>query len=564
MRIFAGEWVRTWLTRLGMKDGEAIESKMVSRRIEGAQKKVEERNFEIRKNLLEYDEVMDEQRKRVYQYRQNILDGANCKELILEMIDTQVEQQLEEFLARDFGTESYAAWAGGRLNIELDNRDFRGMDFPSAESFTKDQAERMAAGQVLDLIEETLPVDEESREWNWAALAKIVNTRWQLSLRDRDLKKIGRDALDEFLIDKARIAIDKVDLGDGAGYLEKDYGLRTAIEWVQYKFGIALQMDEYQNIEIQAFKDRVLETATRMYEQREIEFPVMAGLIHFTTRDSGSGQRYDREQLVDWARDRFNVELDLDDLRNRQRDEIRKLLIEQSRTDYALGQQTEQELQRQLELLRNSDTPEPETATALQALTQWCKQHLGYQSDDETLSRLSEAKLEQTLTAALHDRFCPEMRRMERSLTLQILDAAWKDHLLAMDHLRSSVGLRGYAQVDPKVEYKREGMRTFEAMWHSIQERVTDLIFRMEQLDDDFVGSTWVETHDDAQSAVEMAREQSESGGEEVVSSERIEPIRNRDKRIGRNAPCPCGSGKKYKNCCMRSGSSAQQPVKSG
>jgi preprotein translocase subunit SecA len=164
MRIFAGEWVRTWLTRLGMKDGEAIESKMVSRRIEGAQKKVEERNFEIRKNLLEYDEVMDEQRKRVYQYRQNILDGANCKELILEMIDTQVEQQLSEFLAQDFGTESYAAWAGGKLNIELDNRDFRGMDFPSAESFTKDQAERMAGSQVLDLIEENLPVDEESRE----------------------------------------------------------------------------------------------------------------------------------------------------------------------------------------------------------------------------------------------------------------------------------------------------------------------------------------------------------------------------------------------------------------
>ncbi|MEC8736628.1 MAG: preprotein translocase subunit SecA, partial [Planctomycetota bacterium] len=66
MRIFAGEWVKNILTRLGMQDGEAIESKMVTRRVEAAQKKVEERNFEIRKNLLEYDEVMDEQRKRVY------------------------------------------------------------------------------------------------------------------------------------------------------------------------------------------------------------------------------------------------------------------------------------------------------------------------------------------------------------------------------------------------------------------------------------------------------------------------------------------------------------------
>ena len=70
-----------------------------------------------------------------------------------------------------------------------------------------------------------------------------------------------------------------------------------------------------------------------------------------------------------------------------------------------------------------------------------------------------------------------------------------------MDHLRSSVGLRGYAQVDPKVEYKREGMRTFEQMWTAVGERVTDLVFRMEQLDENFVGSTWIEpaerfTHD--------------------------------------------------------------------
>ena len=78
MRKFGGKWVKNWLTRLGMQDGEAIESKMVSRRIEGAQKKVEERNFESRRNLLEYDEVMDEQRKRVYGYRQRILEGADC------------------------------------------------------------------------------------------------------------------------------------------------------------------------------------------------------------------------------------------------------------------------------------------------------------------------------------------------------------------------------------------------------------------------------------------------------------------------------------------------------
>ena len=98
-RIFAGEWVKNVLTRLGgMKEGEAIESKMVSRRIEGAQKKVEERHFESRKNLLEYDEVMDEQRKRVYGYRQRILDGqGNCKQLVFNMIGEQVGQHVEMF-----------------------------------------------------------------------------------------------------------------------------------------------------------------------------------------------------------------------------------------------------------------------------------------------------------------------------------------------------------------------------------------------------------------------------------------------------------------------------------
>ena len=101
MRIFAGEWVKNVLTRLGMQEGEAIESRMVSRRIEGAQKKVEERNFEVRKNLLEYDEVMDEQRKRVYGYRQRILDGVNCRDLIIEMIDREVDEAFKRFLEPD-------------------------------------------------------------------------------------------------------------------------------------------------------------------------------------------------------------------------------------------------------------------------------------------------------------------------------------------------------------------------------------------------------------------------------------------------------------------------------
>ena len=93
---------------------------------------MEERNFEIRKNLLEYDEVMDEQRKRVYSYRQQILEGANCKELILDMINDQVEQYVNTFLDRDYGRDTFTAWASTRLSNTFESRDFRGLEFEAA------------------------------------------------------------------------------------------------------------------------------------------------------------------------------------------------------------------------------------------------------------------------------------------------------------------------------------------------------------------------------------------------------------------------------------------------
>jgi preprotein translocase subunit SecA len=559
MRIFAGEWVKNIWTRLGIQEGEAITSRMVSRRIEGAQKKVEERNFEVRKNLLEYDEVMDEQRKRVYGYRQRILDGAKCKTLILEMINDQVDRHLDQFLAKDYGTDTFSEWASGLLSVELDARDFRNLDFMSASRHARDEAARMAEGQVIDAIDENLPEEEDPREWNWEALAKLANTRWKLNVRDRDLKKIERPAIAEALIEKARKAIEAIDLGEGARFLEEDFGVRTACNWVGYKFGITLDPAEMGALDVEAFKRLVREKAAQVYEERETEYPVLAGLYHFTTQDDKGQRRVDRDALAAWARERFGIELDLADLKGRQREEIHSLLVEHSR---ALQQQANAalaEAHRQVDKLFNACSP-GETAAiasggngALVSLADWTRQSLRIDVPLESLERLNRDQLERRLEMAVEDRYRPEMRRMERSLVLQILDAAWKDHLLAMDHLRSSVGLRGYAQVDPKVEYKREGMRTFELMWSSVAERVTDLVFRVEQVDD-MADSTFVESaaiHEEAPSASEISGQQ-QAAIDASQADKKQEPIRNRGERVGRNDPCPCGSGKKFKNCCMR------------
>ena len=560
MRIFAGEWVKNILTRLGMKEGEAIESRMVSRRIEGAQKKVEERNFEVRKSLLEYDEVMDEQRKRVYGYRQNILNDANCKQLILTMIDQQIDRYLDQFLDKDYGVETFSGWAAKLLSVELDARDFRGLDFTSAELQARDQADRMAEGQVFESIEENLPEGEEAAEWNWEALAKMANANWRLGLRDRDLRQLGRDQVGDFLIERAKAALLKIDLSEGVVFLQPDFGIRAACGWIKHKFGVDLTLDDVRDLEPDAFKRLVRDKAQAAYQEKEYAYPVMAGLYHFTTRDAGGHKHYDREQVAQWAAGRFRAELSLEDFKNKQREEIFDILVDHSRR-FAQGYETAlAEVRTWLSRIVDPDEPlDKALQTAyeegrLKELSDRLAEKYHYELTPEAMLRCNAERLQRHLHAAVEETYRPEMRKMERALVLELLDAAWKDHLLSMDHLRSSVGLRGYAQIDPKVEYKREGMKIFEQMWISVGERTTDLIFRMEQLDERFVGSTWKESeaiHQDAQSASEIVSQQ-QAAIEGTEADHKPQPIRNRQQRVGRNDPCPCGSGKKFKNCCMR------------
>ena len=188
------------------------------------------------------------------------------------------------------------------------------------------------------------------------------------------------------------------------------------------------------------------------------------------------------------------------------------------------------------------------------SLLEWVEDAIGRDLEVEDFVKLDRDEMRLRILQAVEDRFRPEIRRMERQLVLQLVDSSWKDHLLAMDHLRSAVGLVSYAQVDPKVEYKREGRRLFEQMWNSLGQRVTDLVYRMEQLDEGFVGSTWVETAATHAQAPRpsLPRTEQQEAIENSQGEVAIETIRNINDRVGRNDPCPCGSGKKYKNCCLR------------
>jgi len=342
MRIFAKQWISNLLERLGMEEGVPIESKMISNRIEGAQKAVEAQNFESRKHLLEYDDVMNKQREAVYGVRRQLLEEADQKELILE------------------------DYVGGILS---------------------------------GLLDEFAPDDKHPDQWNTKGLEEKVYGQFGLNLAQAGInpQELGRHELGEAIFEKL-----KVD-----------------------------------------------------YEAKET---ILSG---------------------------------------------------------------------------------------------------------------------------------PTMRYHERMVMLSVIDGLWKDHLLAMDHLKEGINLRGYAQRDPLVEYKRESFDIFEAMMQKFHEDTVRFLFRMQILGPDgqpvnaapeprrvvppappvasaakpatleaapreiALPTRQASTTIDALEKEFQRKKQRELEAASFAGSgDASQPAQRRTgDKVGRNDPCPCGSGKKYKKC---------------
>jgi preprotein translocase subunit SecA len=554
MRIFAGEWVANVLTRLGMEEGEAIESRMVSRRIEGAQKKLEERHFDSRKNLLEYDEVMDVQRKRVYGYRQEILEGANCKQRILRMIDEQIADAVDRFLDSDYGAASFAEFAASRLGVEFDAAMFSRAEFADAEKTARDKALRQVPVLVQEAMEENLG-SEDASEWNWQAMSGQINKRFGLKTTDRQLKQVGKDDLAQYLIEQGEIAVSEIDLSEGQAFLQEDWGRRSLCDWVRLKFGVKVEPETLTGRSEADIREELHRKVLEFYRQKEIAFPVQVGMLRFMAERPtapGASRGYDREGLYQWAKQRFGEaasHLSEEAFRTQSRNHLQEALLEVSRAAYPpVGE--EQIDARLAEAFEGTDLAEAEDA---KELAEWARAELKVEVAESALTGVTEEKARQVLWNAFDERYRPEMRGMERSLLLNQLDTSWKNHLYTMDHLRSAIGLRGMGQMDPKIEYKREGMKEFESMWETVYDKVTDTVFRMEEAEG-FQESLWqigATIHESAPraSAPANGEQTSTNAGK---SDKKPEPIRNRGERTGRNEPCPCGSGKKYKNCHMR------------
>lgn len=177
--------------------------------------------------------------------------------------------------------------------------------------------------------------------------------------------------------------------------------------------------------------------------------------------------------------------------------------------------------------------------------------------------KLHEEPLRQKIIDALEerykekvDRFGPVIRTLEKQIMLQVLDTLWKEHLQNMDYLRQGIGLRAYAQKNPKQEYKRESFELFQQLLDRLKHDVTRILFRVEPMSEEELAE--LERRRQEQAERERAKLQlqhdeisqlddSPQESEPQVTTEK--PYVRQGKKVGRNDPCPCGSGKKFKTC---------------
>ena len=256
--------------------------------------------------------------------------------------------------------------------------------------------------------------------------------------------------------------------------------------------------------------------------------------------------------------------LEYDDVMNRQRQIIygeRRMILEGENLKEAILEMAEDVLESLVGLYANEDAyPED---WDLRGLSEAMYRQFGVEVavptegiQEMTLGTLKEELWEKVQAA--YDRKEQEIgtdlfRYLERVLMLQIVDGQWKDHLLGMDHLKEGIGLRGYGQRDPLVEYKREGFELFDATVERIKEQTVQYLFRLQPTISDLAAEV-------------SAEAEAPSGDGQAAPPFRMQPVRPAPKqsfkpspgpavavkagKVGRNEPCPCGSGTKYKKCC--------------
>ena len=429
LRIFGLDRMTGLMERLGLEEDVPIESPMVTRSIEGAQKKVEGRNFDQRKNVLEYDDVMNQQRKTIYALRRQILDGRYHRE--------PNEQEVAQGIVPEPVTSS-GDWTVEALRPDLEKQ----------------------LGQMIDVIKSKVKERDEAA---------------------------------------AR--------GEAPGDTRPGWRILRAEIWRQ--FGSLLDLEKrYEKPRDELLEYCVSTVAASQIQQRERLYDLadarMIAVIDSVLSAEKNEDEWDWDELEDALQTQFGIELDV-----------------------TMG------------------TPD----------------EVGQQVWPLIEERLKEREKELGRAWLLY---------FQRTFWLDEIDQQWIEHLKTMDALREGIGLQGYGQKDPKKEYKRIGFDMFAEMMGRISAATVTKLFSVRiQREEETVpviaekeremeerGVANKSEDENAEQAAEGATQgqpQRRARGGRPAAADggeaKGETVRRERPKVGRNDPCPCGSGKKYKKC---------------
>ncbi len=532
MRVFAPEWTVKALSWIGWEEGEPIYHKRISKGIEKAQKKVEERNFEIRKSLLEYDEVMDYQRKIFYSRRRSVLEGQNLKAMVEEMIDSTVTDHCQDILDKEYPLKCIVEWARGNFDVDLKTSDIAQASSEEIEALLKDRAKEGAKNNISLSLGEYLEDYGDPSTWDVSGLSKWAMSAFHVNLSAGKIKDQSAEEIEDQLVAAAAEQVDKKDCSTLLEFLKDDFAVRRFSEWARAKFDLRLDVDRLKELEAKPIRQLVLDETAEKYRRREIEYPVEFAMSMAYGPQGASV--YGFEALADWARKKYNADLPPDRLQDAKPRDVHRQLTQLSE-GYNDGR-LDEELTEKIAHLNKAEL----VAWANQRFeASLCEDDLG--DGDNVKERLAE----------VGRRFLRrELADLERYVLVQVYDSTWKDHLYAMDHLKNSIWTRSFAEKDPKVEYKREGFRMFNDMLASIEDRVTDIIFRVHLEAGARARNVWnvSQTSHDEVGQFAMAERQ-RAAAQAPQGEQKVKQIKLEQPKVGRNDPCPCGSGKKYKKC---------------
>ena len=311
-------------------------------------------------------------------------------------------------------------------------------------------------------------------------------------------------------------------------------------KWVTAKFEIPFEASDLVDLEPEEAVDLVMERALNAYRTRERIYPVDF-MIDMTSMRLQQDPAKAIEAFCQWVKLKYELDWTPQTLPSNNPEDLKKFLLEE-----ALRWDDERFERRAERLVEESNGD----------LDMWLRTNWNFAlSDDEK----ADAELDPIAVAVKKIKQVQraELAQLERNVLLQIFDGAWKDHLHQIDQVRESIGFRSFSQLDPRIEFKREGARLFDEMFEHIQDRVTDLVFkakmqvRMPQPpEQQQQQSKQPETAKTAQQPRPKPKVSEQSVRAASAAASKDDPTSGGAMTVGRNEPCPCGSGKKYKKCC--------------